>query len=129
MNDRPLYLNPKAYTLSALIIGYALLGDYTANEQNAIGNWLMTISQILECNSAIQQAIEEKYKGYTFNINSRQFKNGGSPYMNNPPIIDFPDPSDQEIEDIKKVLQNMIKKLDEIKKKCDKDNDKDNKKR
>ena len=128
MNDRPLYLNPKAYTLSALIIGYALLGDYTANEQNAIGNWLMTISQILECNSAIQQAIEEKYKGYTFNINSRQFKNGGSPYMNNPPIFDFPDPSDQEVEDIKKVLQNMIKKLDEIKKKCDEDNDKDNKK-
>lgn len=124
MNDRPLYLNPKAYTLSALIIGYALLGDYTANEQNAIGNWLMTISQILECNSAIQQAIEEKYKGYTFNINSRQFKNGGSPYMNNPPIFDFPDPSDQEIEDIKKVLQNMIKKLDEIKKKCDEDSKK-----
>ena len=124
MNDRPLYLNPKAYTLSALIIGYALIGDYTANEQNAIGNWLMTISQILECNSAIQQAIEEKYKGYTFNINSRQFKNGGSPYMNNPPIFDFPDPSDQEIEDIKKVLQNMIKKLDEIKKKCDEDSKK-----
>ena len=121
MKDRPLYLNPKTYTLSALIIGYALLGDYTANEQNAIGNWLMTISQILECNSAIQQAIEEKYQGYTFNINSKQFKNGGSPYMNNPPIFDFPDPSDQEIEDIKKVLQNMIKKLDEIKKKCDKD--------
>lgn len=124
MKDRPLYLNPKTYTLSALIIGYALLGDYTANEQNAIGNWLMTISQILECNSAIQQAIEEKYKGYTFNINSRQFKNGGSPYMNNPPIFDFPDPSDQEIEDIKKVLQNMIKKLDEIKKKCDEDSKK-----
>ena len=121
MKDRPLYLNPKTYTLSALIIGYALLGDYTANEQNAIGNWLMTISQILECNSAIQQAIEEKYEGYTYNINSKQFKNGGSPYMNNPPIFDFPDPSDQEIEDIKKVLQNMIKKLDEIKKKCDKD--------
>lgn len=121
MKDRPLYLNPKTYTLSALIIGYALLGDYTANEQNAIGNWLMTISQILECNSAIQQAIEEKYQGYTFNINSKQFKSGGSPYMNNPPIFDFPDPNDQEIEDIKKVLQNMIKKLDEIKKKCDKD--------
>ena len=121
MKDRPLYLNPKTYTLSALIIGYALLGDYTANEQNAIGNWLMTISQILECNSAIQQAIEEKCQGYTFNINSKQFKSGGSPYMNNPPIFDFPDPNDQEIEDIKKVLQNMIKKLDEIKKKCDKD--------
>ncbi len=33
MNERPLYLNPKVYTLSALVIGYALLGDYTANEQ------------------------------------------------------------------------------------------------
>lgn len=120
MNSRPFYLNPKNYTLTALIIGYALLGDYTANEQNAIGNWLMTISQILECNSAIQQAIEERYKGYTFNINSKQFKDGGSPYMNNPPIFDFPDPSDQEIEDIKDLLQNMIKKLDDIKKKCDK---------
>lgn len=120
MNERPLYLNPKVYTLSALVIGYALLGDYTANEQNAIGNWLMTISQILECNSAIQQAIEEKYKGYTFNINSKQFKNGGSPYMNNPPIIDFPDPSDEdmkEIEEIKKVLENMIKKIDDLKNK------------
>ena len=124
MNERPLYLNPKVYTLSALVIGYALLGDYTANEQNAIGNWLMTISQILECNSAIQQAIEEKYKGYTFNINSKQFKNGGSPYMNNPQIIDFPDPSDEdmkEIEEIKKVLENMIKKIDDLKNKCEKD--------
>lgn len=123
MNERPLYLNPKVYTLSALVIGYALLGDYTANEQNAIGNWLMTISQILECNSAIQQAIEEKYEGYTYNINSKQFKNGGSPYMNNAPIIDFPDPSDEdmkEIEKIKKVLENMIKKIDDLEKKHDK---------
>ena len=84
----------------------------------------MTISQILECNSAIQQDIEEKCKGYTFNINSRQFKNGGSPYMNNQPIIDFPDPSDEdmeEIEEIKKVLENMIKKIDDLKNKCEKD--------
>lgn len=123
MNERPLYLNPKVYTLSALVIGYALLGDYTANEQNAIGNWLMTISQILECNSAIQQAIEEKYEGYTYNINSKQFKNGGSPYMNNAPIIDFPDPNDEdmkEIEKIKKVLENMIKKINDLEKKHDK---------
>ena len=125
MNDRPLYLNPKVYTLSALVIGYAMLGDYTANQQNAIGNWLMTISQILECNSAIQQAIEEQYKGNTFNINSSQFKNGGSPYMNNQPIIDFPDPSDndlKEIKEIKKVLNDMIKKLNDLENKCNKKN-------
>ena len=44
--------------------------------------------------------------------------------MNNPPIIDFPDPSDEdikEIEEIKKVLENMIKKIDDLKNKCEKD--------
>ena len=94
----------------------------------------MTISQILECNSAIQQAIEEKYEGSgtknvdikieeILGINSKQFKNGGSPYMNNAPIIDFPDPSDEdmkEIEKIKKVLENMIKKINDLEKKHDK---------
>lgn len=116
MKNRPIYLNPKAYTLSALIIGYALIGDYTANQQNAIGNWFMTIGQILECNSAVQQAIEDAYQGNTFNINSKKHKNGGSPYMNNPPLEDFPTPSETEIDDIKEMLNNIIKRLEEIEK-------------
>ena len=116
MKNRPIYLNPKAYTLSALIIGYAMIGDYTANQQNAIGNWFMTIGQILECNSAIQQAVEDAYQGNTYNINSHQFKNGGSPYMNNAPLDNSLSPDEQEIEDIKKMLESIIKRLDEIKK-------------
>lgn len=116
MNNRPIYLNPKAYTLSALIIGYALIGDYTANQQNAIGNWFMAVGQILECNSAIQQTIEDAYQGNTFNVNSKGFKKGGSPYMNNPPLENFPTPNDTEIDDIKKMLNNIIKRLDELEK-------------
>ena len=37
--------------------------------------------------------------------------------MNNAPIIDFPDPSDEdmkEIEKIKKVLENMIIKINDF---------------
>ncbi len=116
MNKRPIYLNPKAYTLSAIIIGYALIGDYTANQQNAIGNWFMTIGQILECNSAIQQTIEAMYQGNTYNINSKSFKNGGSAYMGNSPLDEGFSPDQQEIKDIKEMLQNILKRLEELEK-------------
>ena len=35
-------VSPKTFTLSAVIIGYLLIDDTTANEQNALGNWLIT---------------------------------------------------------------------------------------
>ncbi len=114
MNNRPLYLNPKAYTLSALVIGYLLIGDYTANQQNAIGNWLMTVGQILEANSAIQQAVEEKYQGNSFNINSEQFKKGGSPYMDNPPLTDFLSQDEETIKKIKEELESVIDKINHL---------------
>ena len=117
MKKRPIYLNPKAYTLSAIIIGYAMIGDYTANQQNAIGNWFMTIGQILECNSAIQQTIEAMYQGNTFNINSKKFKNGGSAYMGNSPLDEYFSPDQQEIKDIKEMLQSILKRLEELEKK------------
>lgn len=116
MRKTPLLLNPRTYTLSAIILGYALIGDYTANQQNAIGNWFMTIGQILESNSAIQQTLEEYFQGNTYNINSKKFKQGGSPFEDNKPLFDYLSPDEEEIEDIKKMLKNMIKKLDKMKK-------------
>lgn len=86
MNRFPPTGNPRIYTLSAIIVAYLLIDDFTANEQNAIGNWLMTVGQTLEVNAAFQQLMEERVQGNTVNINSSQFKNGGSPYMNNPPL-------------------------------------------
>ena len=40
-------LPPKVSTLSAVAVGYILLDDSTYVEQNAIGNWLMLIAQVL----------------------------------------------------------------------------------
>ena len=37
----------KAFSLSAVIVGYLLIDDLTANEQNALGNWLMLTAQVL----------------------------------------------------------------------------------
>ncbi len=89
---------PKLYTLSAIILGYAMLGNYTADEQNAIGNWFMLIGQILETNSAIAQVFEDD------NANNNQYNTDN-----------FPPPSDDEIKKIKQVLNDLLDKLDKMK--------------
>ena len=103
--------NPRIYTLSAMLIGYALIDNFTANEQNAIGNWFMTIGQILECNAAFQQTMEDRIRGNSININSKQFKCGGSPYLHNEPLIkdDIKNMcnSKEDIEKLKEVLDIM----------------------
>lgn len=86
MNNFPPSLDPQIYTLSAVVIGLALINNFTANEQNAIGNWFLTIGQTMANNAAWQQVLEERIKGGTLNINSDQAKNGGSPYMKNKPL-------------------------------------------
>lgn len=126
--------NPRVFTLSAVIIAFLLMDDFTANEQNAIGNWLMTVGQTLEANAAFQQVVEERIQGNTININSCQFKNGGSPYMNNPPL--YPNDNqnsnnsssnskcdnsqtykyEDEMDTLRKAIDKIKAKLDELSK-------------
>lgn len=63
-------LNPKLYTLTAIIVGFLLINDYNSYEQNAIGNWFMLVGQLLESNAAQQQNIESRIYGKPININS-----------------------------------------------------------
>ncbi len=51
---------PKLFTLSAVAIGYLLIDDTTANEQNALGNWLMLVAQILCTNAFYKQVQTER---------------------------------------------------------------------
>jgi len=46
---------PKAFSFSAVIVGYLLIDDLTANEQNALGNWLMLVAQVLCTNAYFLQ--------------------------------------------------------------------------
>ena len=48
-------ISPQIYSLSAIVVGYLLINDTSINEQNAIGNWLMLIAQMLCTNSQYQQ--------------------------------------------------------------------------
>lgn len=50
----------KLFSLSAVTIGYLLIDDLTANEQNALGNWLMLIAQVLCTNAFYKQVQTER---------------------------------------------------------------------
>ena len=59
---------PKLFTLSAVALGYLLIDDLTANEQNALGNWLMLIAQVLCTNAFYKQVQAERSTNQNINV-------------------------------------------------------------
>lgn len=53
-------LPPRTLTLIALLLGFVMIDDLTADEQNALGNFLQLIGQTLETNSAQMQLLQNK---------------------------------------------------------------------
>lgn len=78
---------PKLFSISAVAIGYILIDDTTANEQNALGNWLMLVAQVLSTNAFYRALMQErgleprestesgKNNSYSFGNNSNYFNN------------------------------------------------------
>ena len=83
---------PKLFSLSAVTVGYLLIDDTTANEQNALGNWLMLVAQILCTNAFYKQVMQE-----------RSLNNTKSD-------------SEQTIVMMQKMMDALQKEIDEIKK-------------
>ena len=83
---------PKLFSLSAVTVGYLLIDDTTANEQNALGNWLMLVAQILCTNDFYKQVMQER--GFDNNKND----------------------SEQTIVMMQKMMDALQKEIDEIKK-------------
>ena len=61
---------PKLYSISAIIVGYILIDDLTANEQNALGNWLMLTAQVLCTNAFYVQVQQERNQMKNTNMSS-----------------------------------------------------------
>ena len=53
-------VSPKIFSFSAVIVGYILIDDLTANEQNALGNWLMLVAQVLSTNAFYRAVMQER---------------------------------------------------------------------
>ncbi len=65
-------ISPKLFSFSAVVVGYLLIDDLTANEQNALGNWLMLTAQVLCTNAFYKQVQQERSGNNMNNISSEQ---------------------------------------------------------
>ena len=63
-------ISPKTFSASAIIVGYLLIDNLTANEQNALGNWLMLTAQVLCTNAYYKQVQQERSTNVTDNMNN-----------------------------------------------------------
>lgn len=93
-------IEPKLFSLSAVIVGYLLIDDTTANEQNALGNWLMLVAQVL-CTNAFYKQVQAE----------RGLDNGPS---NNPNYSN--NENEQTVEMLKKMVNALNQEIEEIKK-------------
>lgn len=76
--------DPHLFAMLAVTVGFASVGDYNANEQNSIGNWLILVGQYILTHAAQQQLIETRLENNNLNINSQKNKNGqGGPFTDN----------------------------------------------
>lgn len=103
---------PKIFSLSAVVVGYILIDDMTAKEQNALGNWLMLVAQVLSTNAFYRQVMQERgleeenskeseRQNHPNNLSQNQNKNNNSRSSTN------------ETEETIIMLEKMIKALKE----------------
>ena len=110
---------PKLFSLSAVIVGYVLIDDSTANEQNALGNWLMLVAQVLSTNAFYRAVMQERgleprestetgrNNAYTFGNQNNSFNNNNNFNQND---------CDETIMMLEKMIRAMQKEINEIKK-------------
>lgn len=79
----PPNIDPHVFSLLAVGVAYALVGNYNANEQNSIGNWLELVGQYMLTHAAQQQLIESRIENANININSQNHKQNGNPFTDN----------------------------------------------
>ena len=99
-------VSPQIFSLSAVIVGVLLVDDSTPNEQNALGNWLMLVSQYLCTNAAYGQLLQSRTQTPgSFNENNSQDKNI-SDEETLQMLMKMVDALNKEITEIKKDLYN-----------------------
>lgn len=88
-------VSPKIFSASAIIVGYLLIDDLTANEQNALGNWLMLTAQVLCTNAFYKQVQQERIT---------------SASIQNPSVNDQVEILTKMVNALNKEISNLVKK-------------------
>ena len=111
---------PQLFSISAVIVGVLLVDDSTPNEQNALGNWLMLVSQYLCTNAAYGQLLQSNTQTPgSFNENNpqnqtNQANNNASNTFNNSNNSRVTD--DETLQMLIKMVNALNKEIEEIKK-------------
>ena len=93
-------VDPQLFTVSAVVVGYLLVDDATPNEQNALGNWLMLVSQYLCTSAAYGQLLQS----------ASQTPGSFSEKQNTTPT------NEETLEMLKKMVNALNHEIDDIKK-------------
>lgn len=92
MKNFPPNVSPRTFTSSAIIVAYLLMGDISITEQDAVGEWLMLVGQVLSTDATQRSVLEERKA-------LEQEKN-----------------EEDQIDIIKNALDKMQKQIDKLKK-------------
>lgn len=106
-------IRPEFFSLSAVAVGYLLIDDATANEQNALGNWLMLAAQVLCTNAFYQQVQTERNNSPTNkynNFNNSSWNSKSFPYE------DYFSNSRKDLILLEKMVNALQREIEEIKK-------------
>lgn len=97
---------PKLFSLSAVVVGYLLIDDATANEQNAMGNWLMLVAQVLSTNAFFRQVRQERGLENYNSTESGKTKSSVNEELNNKDMVAM----------LEKMIKAMQKEINDLKK-------------
>ena len=95
----------KVFSGSAVVVGYLLIEDLTANEQNALGNWLMLAAQVL-CTNAFYQQVQQERKAAGTKSTSSQSNNYSSKNTT--------DNQKEEVDMLKKLVEVLNKEIKDL---------------
>lgn len=113
-------INPTYSTSIAFILGLLLVSDLNTSEQNMLGNWIILLGQTILTNASAQNVIEARIQSNRYNINSKEVKSIYNPVYYDinklKEIIKKFYPNNNELNSIKNYLDELNRKIDEIKK-------------
>src|SRR5574344_1899165 len=105
----PPNINPELFSVLGATVGFIAENDFTANELNAIGNWIILVGQFMLTTAAQQQLINGRYQ----NNNGSRIKSDA----NNHAKSNQEKADKQELDLLKKYVNDLNKKLDVLLKK------------
>ena len=102
----PPNINPELFSILGAVTGLIVEGDYTANELNSIGNWIILVGQFMLTTAAQQQLINGRYQ----NNNGSRIRSDAKDHVTN----NKPYSTQEQLQELANYLKKLEEKIEEI---------------